>query len=48
MGRKKYSRGLKARIELDAIKGQKTVAELASEYVVHAKQQVGREETPFI
>ena len=32
MGRKKYSQELKAQIALDAIKGQKTIAELASEY----------------
>jgi len=38
MGRKKYSRELKAQIALDAIKGQKTIAELASEYGVHANQ----------
>ena len=38
MGRKKYSKELKARIPLDAIKGQKTIAELASEYGVHANQ----------
>ena len=38
MGRKKYSKELKARIALDAIKGQKTTAELASEYGVHANQ----------
>ncbi|MAF95149.1 MAG: IS3 family transposase, partial [Rhodospirillaceae bacterium] len=38
MGRKKYSKELKARIALDAIKGQKTVSELASEYGVHANQ----------
>ena len=38
MGRKKYSRELKVRIALDAIKGQKTIAELASEYGVHANQ----------
>ena len=38
MGRKKYSRELKARIALDAIKGQKTIAALASEYGVHANQ----------
>jgi transposase-like protein len=35
MGRKKYSKALKARIVLDAIKGQKTIAELASEYVIN-------------
>ncbi len=38
MGRKKYSKELKARIALDAIQGQKTIAELASEYGVHANQ----------
>ena len=38
MDRKKYSKELKTRIALDAIKGQKTIAELASEYGVHANQ----------
>ena len=38
MGRKKYSKELKARIALDAIKDQKTITELASEYGVHANQ----------
>jgi len=38
MGRKKYSKELKASIALDAIKGQKTMSELASEYGVHANQ----------
>ena len=38
MGRKKYSKELKARIALDAIKGQKTIAELASEYGAHLNQ----------
>ena len=35
MGRKKYSKELKAQIALDAIKGQKTIAELTSEYVIN-------------
>ena len=35
MIRKKHSKELKARIALDAIKGQKTMSELASEYGVH-------------
>ena len=38
MVRKIYSKVLKARIALDAIKGQKTIAELESEYGVHANQ----------
>jgi len=38
MVRKKYSKELKAQIALDAIKTQKTIAELASEYGVHANQ----------
>ena len=41
MGRKKHGKELKARIALDAIKGQKTISELASEYGVHANQ-IGR------
>ena len=32
MGRKKYSKELKAQIALDAIKGQKTIGELASDW----------------
>ena len=36
MSRKKHSKELKARIALDAIKGQKTMSELASEYGVHS------------
>jgi len=38
MGRKRHGKELKARIALDAIKGQKTMSELASEYEVHANQ----------
>lgn len=41
MSRKKHSKELKASIALDAIKGQKTISELASEYGVHANQ-IGR------
>ena len=38
MGRKKHSDKLKAQIALDAIKGQKTISELASGYGVHGNQ----------
>lgn len=41
MSRKKHSKELKARIALDAIKGQKTMSELSSEYGVHTNQ-IGR------
>ncbi|MDL1969204.1 MAG: transposase [Deltaproteobacteria bacterium] len=41
MSRKKHSKELKAKIALDAIKGQKTMSELASEYRVHSNQ-IGR------
>ncbi|MDX8411053.1 MAG: transposase, partial [Mariprofundaceae bacterium] len=38
MARKSYSKEFKARVALDAIKGQKTVSEIASEYGVHPNQ----------
>ena len=38
MGRKKYSKEFKARVALDAVKGQKTVSELSSEHGVHGNQ----------
>lgn len=38
MPRKKYSKEFKARVALDAIKGQKTVSEIASEHGVHPNQ----------
>ena len=38
MKRKRYTKEFKARVALDAVKGQKTVNELASEYGVHATQ----------
>jgi len=37
-GQKKVQQGIEGSIALDAIKGQKTIAELASEYGVHANQ----------
>lgn len=36
--RKNYSKEFKARVALDAIKGQKTLNELASEYGLHPNQ----------
>lgn len=36
--RKIFSKEFKARVALDAVKGQKTVAELATEYGVHPNQ----------
>jgi transposase len=38
MKRNRYSKEFKARVALEAIKGQKTAAELASEYEVHVSQ----------
>lgn len=38
MKRKKYSDEFKARVALDALKGHKTVNELASEYGLHPNQ----------
>jgi len=36
--RKKFSKEFKAKVALEALKNEKTVAELASEYKVHATQ----------
>jgi len=38
MTRRRYSKELKARVALDALKGQKTVSEIASEYKIHPNQ----------
>jgi len=38
MKRQQYSKSLKAKIALDALKGQRTMAELSSEYSVHSSQ----------
>jgi len=38
MARKSYSKEFKARVALDAFKGQKTVGEIASEYKIHPNQ----------
>lgn len=44
MGRKHYEAAFKAKVALDAIKGEKTMAELAGEYGVHPNQ-IGRWKT---
>jgi len=38
MARRSYSKEFKARVSLDALKGQKTVSEIASEYKIHPNQ----------
>ncbi len=38
MGRRKYTKELKAKAALEAIKGQRTLNELAKEYGVHPNQ----------
>ncbi len=36
--RKKFEPGLKAKVALEAFKGEKTIAQISSEYGVHANQ----------
>lgn len=38
MPKKRYSAAFKAKVALEAIKGQKTISEIASEYEVHPAQ----------
>ena len=38
MGRRKFTKELKAKVALEAIKGQRTLNELAKEYGVHPNQ----------
>jgi len=38
MKRKRYSKEFKAKVALEAVKAQKTLSELASEYGVHTSQ----------
>jgi len=38
MARQSYSKEFKARVALDALKGQKTASEIASEYQIHPNQ----------
>jgi transposase len=42
--REKHGAAFKAKVALAAIKGDRTVADLASAYGVHPNQLVGREE----
>lgn len=38
MKRKRYSKEFKAKVALEAVKAQKTISEIASEYGVHTSQ----------
>ncbi len=38
MSRQSYSKEFKARVALDALKGQKTVSEIVSEHKIHSSQ----------
>ena len=38
--RKKYPKELKAQVALEAIKGEKTIAEISSEYEVHSNMVI--------
>jgi len=47
MGRKQYEATFKAKVALEAVKGEKTIAQLAGEYGVHPNQ-IGRWKTELI
>jgi transposase-like protein len=47
MGRKQYEATFKAKVALEAVKGEKTIAQLAGEYGVHANQ-IGRWKTELL
>ena len=38
MGRRKFTKEFKAKVALEAIKGQRTLSELAAEYDIHPNQ----------
>lgn len=38
MARKQYTKSIKAKVAMEALKGQKSIAEIASEYGVHSTQ----------
>jgi transposase-like protein len=38
MKRRQYEAGFKVRVALEAVKGEKTIAQLAREYGVHSNQ----------
>jgi len=37
--RKKYAKELKARVALEALKGEKSIAQISSEYEVHSNRE---------
>ncbi len=47
MGRKQYEATFKAKVALEAVKGEKTIAQLAGEYGVHPNQ-IGRWKTELL
>jgi len=47
MGRKQYEASFKAKVALEAVKGEKTIAQLAGEYGVHPNQ-IGRWKTELL
>ncbi len=47
MGRKQYEASFKAKVALEAVKGEKTIAQLAGEFGVHPNQ-IGRWKTELL
>ena len=46
-GRRKHSPAFKAKVALEAVKGEDTVAQLAARYQVHPSLSMGREIGPL-
>ena len=45
--RKRHCAGFKAKVALEAVKGEKSIAQLSSEFGVHANRRIGSEHANY-